>query len=293
MNEAANADVIEQPAGPALSATSDAPKAFDQPDTVTETTTEIAPKPEKAPAPEEILAEPGEIDPRKLNKDALRQRFSELTTKQKEALSRAEVAEAKLAEHDRRASEALAAEEAAKLNAPKPRREDFNDPDAYDAALIAHAKAQGEREGANRAQQEALQRTNQETATKAITAFQERIQTFTTEAPDYLEITNDPDLQISPVMSQIIVGDEKGPQIAYHLGKNPAEAARIAALSPPQQVYEMGKLSVTVGKPAVNLSRAPAPIARLRSNNAADKDPSQMSGDEYYAHRMAERRAAN
>lgn len=294
MNEIAalNADVLASGEGPALSATSDAPKA--QETTVVETdTTEEAAKPEKATPPEEVLAEPGEIDPKKLNKDALRERFSELTTKQKEALARAETAEAQLREYAAREETARREEQARRDGAPKPDRAAFDDPDAYDAALIEWSENKGKRAGMTEAQMTAQREANERSQVEARTAFNARMETFKTETPDFEAVAFADNVTISPVMAMNIQRMDNGPHVAYHLGKNPEIAAKIAAMTAPEQVFEMGKLSASVTtERRSNVSKAPPPISTIGSRSTATKRPEEMSGDEYYAYRQAERLAA-
>jgi len=54
----------------------------------------------------------------------------------------------------------------------------------------------------------------------------------------------------TPQMNQAIVESEIGPDLAYHLAKNPAEARRIAALSPISQVREIGRLEARLSEPS-------------------------------------------
>src|SRR5260221_12946246 len=90
-------------------------------------------------------------------------------------------------------------------------------------------------------------------------------------------------------MAQSIARLDNGPAIAYHLGKNPKEAARIAALPNPMQLIEMGKLSATLAAPkSPEVSRTPKPIKPLGSKaSAGPKLISEMSMDEYAAQRNA------
>lgn len=307
MNEIAalNADVVNS-SGPALSATSDYP-------TQSQLDVTTSPKPEKVaadtkddanpakdtqpaePKVDDIINEAGDtIDPNKLRKSALQERFRELTTAQKEAVERASRAEAALkAIEDAKAKEAAEAE-ARRLGAPKPTRDKFDDPDAYDAALVEWAQNQGKKQGLTEAQQAAQREANERTQREAQTAFQERVAAFKADAPDFDAIVlQNPDLQISAISALTIQKMENGPAVAYHLAKNPQLAAKIAAMSPPDQVFEMGKLSASVTTPQrSNASRAPAPISPVGGRSGVSKSPDQMSGDEYYEARMAERRAA-
>jgi hypothetical protein len=72
----------------------------------------------------------------------------------------------------------------------------------------------------------------------------------------------------TPVMSDAIVASPDGPTLAYHLAKNPAEARRIAALTPLAQAVELGRLSAKLASPpaptAKTATDAPAPTPQVR-----------------------------
>jgi hypothetical protein len=59
-----------------------------------------------------------------------------------------------------------------------------------------------------------------------------------------------------------------GEEIAYYLGKNKAEARRIAGLTPVAMIREIGKLEVTLK--AASKSNAPAPINPLTGRKAGN-----------------------
>lgn len=105
---------------------------------------------------------------------------------------------------------------------------------------------------------------------------------------DYDVVTRNPTLRITPAMAQVIHDSEAGPDLAYHLGKNPAEAAQIAGLPTHLQAAALGRLEalVTAPKAAPKLPAAPVrPISGMASGG--DKDPSSMSMAEYIAWRKA------
>lgn len=215
---------------------------------------------------------------------------------------------------------------------PRPRRDQFDDPDAYDAAIddwngartkreIAVALAEREQHEKSQrdvAAQEAARKTQETRIAEARTAYAERRTAAEAEFPDYAEIVDDPTLPISEVMARAIMEAEEGPKIAYHLGKNRDIATRIASLTVPGQFYpqghplagqplpdvqrqlwEMGKLAATFVAPATPAPppakppSAPAPITPVRRSNgpAIDRDPGEMSMEEYAAQRMPKLRA--
>lgn len=117
-------------------------------------------------------------------------------------------------------------------------------------------------------------------------SFQARVTEAKSEFADFDTVAFNKDLPVSPVMADAITDSEIGPKILYHLGKNPAEAARIAKLSAVAQVREIGKLEAKLDadaagaaegddaeepqtkKPAV--SKAPVPHKPLGSGAAVN-----------------------
>ena len=69
----------------------------------------------------------------------------------------------------------------------------------------------------------------------------------------------------TPEMATALRASDKGPEIAYHLASDPAEASRIARLSPALQLMELGKLEAKLTQPkqrTVTNAPEPAPQAR-------------------------------
>ena len=87
-------------------------------------------------------------------------------------------------------------------------------------------------------------------------------------------------------MANAILRHVRGPEIAYHLGRNPEEAKRIATLHPDLQVMELGMLAAGFNRPAAPapVSAAPKPITPIKSGDSpavADKSLEELdaSGD--------------
>lgn len=192
----------------------------------------------------------------------------------------------------------------------RPTREQFQNPDDYDAALVkwaadsaAHTVRQEEqtRETERRAAEakDAQERTQREEVERLRQGYQDRVAKFKADHPDYDEVTTSDDLPISEVMAGAIVTAENGPELAYYLAENPQEAERIARMTRgtyqggpnhgrpapdvPRQMFEMGKLAAKLASPPARAPTAPAPITPLRATNGAavSKDPNEMSTEEY------------
>jgi hypothetical protein len=131
--------------------------------------------------------------------------------------------------------------------------------------------------------------TAKETAGQlAVEAFNYRETIAREKFADYDTVTRNPNVAITPVMAEVIRDSDVGPDLAYHLGMNTAEAARIAALPPARQAVELGKLEARVTAPKTLPAQPPAPVQPVNAIAAGGaKDPGEMSMAEYVAWRKA------
>lgn len=215
----------------------------------------------------------------------------------------------------------------------RPKRADFETPDAYEdardqfaedlsgwtlreaeRARITDADKRAAAEAAKVAEESKRATTDAE-FTKTLTAHQERRTKAIEARPDFVEVAENPDVQVSVPMAQVIMQSDIGPDIMYYLGQNPAEAARIAALVIPGQVFPdkwpngqpcpvagkpipderaqliaMGEITARVrGTPAPlvpekkPVSKTPAPVKAVAQRGTGNqKTAEEKSGDEYY-----------
>ena len=175
----------------------------------------------------------------------------------------------------------LLEKELAALKQPKapegePKLEQFDyDPEKYAAAKAEYAKSQAGKDFEAKQRADAGKQSQQ----KLISAWEEKVERGADKYDDFNDVVGD--LQPNNPLIQAIMDAENGEDIAYHLGKNPKEAKRIAELSPVSQVREIGKLEAkllsTPEKPKAP-SKAPAPItpltgaASVASNEPSDED---------------------
>lgn len=150
----------------------------------------------------------------------------------------------------------------------------------YDEQLIAKVRLTDRQEKAEAAQ------------ANATTAIVRQFEALEDEArakwADYDAVARSPSAQITQEMAAIIMDSEIGPDLAYHLGHNPKEAARLANLSGSQLAREFGKLEARLetAKPAPKL--APQPISPITGKSAgAVKSAAEMSVAEYIEARKA------
>lgn len=160
----------------------------------------------------------------------------------------------------------------------KPNADSYDDYDQYISDLAKYEAQQIVE--AQRKETEALQaRTQQEQLTHS---FTKKAETFSAEHPDFNSVISNPYLQATETMREAILVSDKGPDVAYYLGKNPDESARIAGLSSVQQIRELTLIEARLtAKPKPKPSSAPDPISPVGGNQPPVADPSKMSTDEW------------
>lgn len=85
---------------------------------------------------------------------------------------------------------------------------------------------------------------------------------------------------LSEYMSEFILRTEEGMDIAYYLAKNPSESDRIARMDNFNAGLALADLRSKI-KPPVKKSSAPPPINPVKGASKAEKDPSEMSDEEF------------
>ena len=205
----------------------------------------------------------------------INERFAELTAEKRAAEAR----EAKLLE-------LLQQREAPKpqING-EPTRDQF---DQYEDYLVARAEWRAEQKATQLAERqlaEYRQRQQAETVQaqqqRVAAEFARRIQTAKAEIPDFAEVVEDADIQVPNTVAGLIAQLDNGPQIMYHLAKNPALAAQFDSLPPHLHAYKLGEIATALKAPP-QISKASPPgkpsAPRSASSNEPPEDP-----DAYFA----------
>lgn len=222
-----------------------------------------------------------------------RPRWSDLNRAQREALeARRELEELRrqLAERDGKREEPTPAKPEG-----KPTLEQYDyDQEAYLTALADWRLAERERE---REQQTQQQQAQQATAER-ITQLQAAEAEFSKANPDYEGVAKNPQVPITQLMADVMLENPStAPAIAYYLGQNVEEAARIAQMTPVQAARAIGAIEAkvtTTPKPAPPpkpVKKAAPVVPTLNSGAPAVKDWSQMSTDEHVRHYLAKKNA--
>lgn len=154
----------------------------------------------------------------------------------------------------------------------EPQRDHFRDDQAYIDAQIEHRAAV-------LASQRLAEREQAAEAERRSESFIEKAEKASERYADFQQVVGNPLLRINDAMAEYISESELGADVAYHLGKHPAQAAQIAALSPVKAARELARLeSELASKPKAQPSKAPEPITPVGTRGKAST--SSLPGDD-------------
>ena len=248
----------------------------------------------------------------------MKREITKARNREREALKRAEEAEARAKATEERfdrafkALETRAGDEAKtkEITEPRPKRTDFDDPDKYEASLIkwttevAARETQARIETAERERKEGETKKERETAEaehqkKVSAAWEKSKESAMEKYPDWEEVAMSDKVSISPAMAVAMmeVNRVKGNagEIAYYLGKNPAEAERIAKLEANEDILiEISELSAKLKLAPVErkVSQAPKPPKPITgSRETVERADEELPMEEYAAKRQAQLRS--
>lgn len=172
--------------------------------------------------------------------------------------------------------EAQQAQQTQTVAAPeKPRLADYATEDDFFEAVGSWQQKQAEQQTTQRAQ-------HQKQATFAAKTADLMADLDDHEGFDAAKFARD--VHVTPHMAEVIVESDSPVKLALHLYENPAEASRIAALTPARQAIELASIAVKLdSSPKVKTpSKAPAPISPVSTKGGAsttDIYDSKLQGD--------------
>lgn len=188
---------------------------------------------------------------------------------------------------------------------PEPDADAFDDPKAYTRAhaawvrkqvtkdtqgLIEQARNEGKTAG-----EKAYARAREEERLRGLNdQFAVRSHQFAEKNPDYLMTISNPALTfMNGDFLEALKASEKGPEIAFHIGKSPQLVAKLAGKSVPQRLAELGRIEAELSRPAPppKVTAAPAPPTPIGGGAGGEVDPSKLSIDDWMSHRTQEIRA--
>lgn len=111
-------------------------------------------------------------------------------------------------------------------------------------------------------------------------SFAAKVESVKDRMPDFDQVFET--VTISDVAADLIAESDKGPEIAYWLGKNPAQAVRIANLPAHLQGAEIARLEARLTVPSKRTTAAPPPPPQVgASSSPGAKDPQAMTMSEF------------
>lgn len=206
-------------------------------------------------------------------------RIDRLTKRAAEAERRAQEAERKLQEAE--GKNGGKAKPEAQDDEGEPDPSDF---DSYDEYLDALADWKADQKISAKGKNDEQDEQDAE-FTEALEDVQDAFNETRKSHNDFDEVIGQQDLQITRDMVIAMADSEDPGAIAYHLGKNKQEAARIAKLSPIAQAKEIGKIEAKLAakpqQPGKKTTSAPDPIDPVKGSDSTSKAPQDMDFAEY------------
>ena len=237
--------------------------------TATETEAKAEGQAETAPAPVE------ENEGQFVNdiSEKIQKRINKITAEKYAEKRRADEAERKLNEQQAQAPQI-------QTQSNEPKLEDFDyDEAAHTSALIdyrVNLKAE-------QIQQQQQQAQSQAQVRQTADNFNTKVAAFAEKATDYEQIVaNIP--QLPEETLNAVMQSDKGPELAYYLGKHLDVADEIATASPMVAAMKLGQISaqLTATTKTVKQSAAPEPIDPVGSGGVSHKNEEEMSMEEIY-----------
>jgi len=172
-----------------------------------------------------------------------------------------------------------------------PKLADFDTHDEYDQAMLQHRIDEGVNRGLSKTAEQQATKFEQQAQSAAAETYNQRVTDAVTRIPDFVEVVSKSDVPMSPALHEALMDSERGPELVYHLAKNPAEAERLNSMSVRQMDREIGRLETTLGAkpaapppPAARTTSAPPPVKPGTPASApANTDPSRMNQAEFEA----------
>jgi len=206
-------------------------------------------------------------------KSGIQRRIDQLTREKYEERRRAELAERELARLK---------EEAAKQQpqaGQPPRVDDF---DTYEDFLRAQVQYELEQREALRNQEASLSQQAQQRADVQV-RVEKTFEQGRGRYEDFDEVVTNPNVPVTDAMVEAIATSDVGADVAYFLGKNPAEAARLAALPPLELGRAIALIEMQVSRQPEKKLPDPVPTVPKAEGKAkaVEPDPDSLPIDEW------------
>ncbi len=221
---------------------------------------------EEAETPADDAGAPEGEQPAPKPRKSAQERIDEVTAARREAERKAEEAERRAAYWE---GIAQGQQTTTPANAPAPQEDGEPNPDDYeygetDARFIRDHATHHARKAAR---EEFAQQAAQSRQQAVFDTFTQRVQAQYPAGPPAGLLALQRAQSIPTAITDVILASESGPKLADHLGTNPGELARLSALPPTLQAYELAKIEAritTAPPPRKTATDAPPATPQVR-----------------------------
>lgn len=182
----------------------------------------------------------------------------------------------------------------------KPNPKDFETYDEYSEALTDWKVDEKLRKAEETRQTEAKRTQFKEAQQTKVERYEEGIAEAQKAYDDFDEVIEDYDGPLTIGMQQALLDSDMGPQVAYHIAKNPKLGEKMAGMTILQLNKEVAKIEARLeksekgkgeGTVAKKTSKSPPPIDPVKGSSKSKKSPDDMSYEEYLKEREQRRRS--
>lgn len=162
-----------------------------------------------------------------------------------------------------------------------PREEDFNgDWGKYVAASAAFEAAKAVKDTLKADKKTANESRVAELRSEVMADFEERTESFKAKATDFDQVIGkfvESGGKLSDPVRELVIESDVGPQLAYHLAKNPAIANKLNSLPPLQAAKEIARLEDSLSRPSSKVTKAPPPLKTPSGGSSSPVDLSALA----------------
>lgn len=156
----------------------------------------------------------------------------------------------------------------------------FKDFDTYNRAVIRFELKQELKAEQEKSKHAATAQQDERFEAQRGEALRQKFVAAEAKYPDLRDALADQELPFNGAILAYIEHRQVGADVAYHLAQNRAEAKRIAALNPIDQVLALHALESKLTAPPTT-TKAPPPITPSGTKASVEKDPEKMTDDEF------------
>lgn len=223
-------------------------------------------EPVENPVVADQTAEPAPAAEEKPKVDAVQRRIDKLTREKYQSRAEADMLRRQLDELRSRPEP----QRQANQGTGEPRLEQFDNFDEYIAARDSYLERKFEEKLSSRDRKEQETRQQRE-AEKVSEDWAKRLTDIRKEVPDYDELIEAADIQVSQAMAQAITESDIGPRVALYLANHPDEAETMFGLSTSATLRAVGRIEAKIEAEGAKkqISSAPKPIKPVTGNGSA------------------------